>query len=34
MQKGDQKKLNLLLTGIRARLEQNKDYFGVVKCTL
>ena len=33
MQKGDQKKLNLLLTGIRARLEQNKDYFGVVKCT-
>ena len=33
MQKGDQKKLSLLLTGIRARLEQNKDYFGVVKCT-
>lgn len=33
MQKGDQKKLNLLLTGIRARLEQNKDYFVAVKCT-
>ena len=33
MQKGDQKKLNLLLTGIRARLEQNKDYFAAVKCT-
>lgn len=32
MQKGDQKKLNLLLTGIRARLEQNKGYFVVVNC--
>lgn len=32
MQKGDQKKLSLLLTGIRARLEQNKDYFVSVKC--
>lgn len=27
MQKGERKKLELLLAGIRARLEQNKDYF-------
>ncbi len=27
MQKGDQNKLNLLLTGIRARLTQNSDFF-------
>lgn len=27
MQKGEKKKLQLLLTGIRARLMQNKEYF-------
>lgn len=27
MQKGDKTKLQLLLTGIRARMEQNRDYF-------
>lgn len=27
MQKGDRSKLKLLLIGIKARLEQNRDYF-------
>lgn len=27
MQKGERNKLKLLLVGIRARLEQNRDYF-------
>lgn len=33
MQKGDRNKLNLLLVGIRARLEQNRDYFVDVSYT-
>ena len=33
MQKGDRSKLKLLLIGIKARLEQNRDYFVRVNCT-
>lgn len=33
MQKGDRSKLKLLLVGIKARLEQNRDYFVRVNCT-
>ena len=32
MQKGDRSKLKLLLVGIKARLEQNRDYFVRVNC--
>ncbi|MBS6545878.1 MAG: SAM-dependent methyltransferase [Butyricicoccus pullicaecorum] len=33
MQKGDKNKLKLLLIGIKARLEQNRDYFVGMTCT-
>lgn len=33
MQKGDKNKLKLLLVGIKARLEQNRDYFVGMTCT-
>lgn len=33
MQKGDRNKLKLLLVGIRARLEQNRDYFAGMRYT-
>lgn len=33
MQKGERNKLKLLLTGIRARLEQNREYFVGVRYT-
>lgn len=33
MQKGDKNKLALLLTGISARLDKNKDYFSKASCT-
>lgn len=32
MQKGEQKKLNLLLSGISSRLEKNIDYFCLIDC--